>query len=202
MQCPIDQTIKGEWSWPIILGENGEKIEFFWRVSKLYLIKRKMIYVTKWCPLWWPRRLLKGSYLEQVLVVKWETSLKFVGGRQLSHQCMKSGMLPNYAPCCGLEAYWRRVRNDILFLVKWGQNLESICIEGQGHIVTFDFIFSWSMCHANGPCVQWMVFLSTWVHPWSKKSWIENRFLLIPSSIWQFISNWRFSSWWNLVGNF
>ncbi len=32
---------------------------------------------------------------------------------------------------------------DNLFLVKMGKNVESICVEGQGHIFTFDLIIVW-----------------------------------------------------------
>ncbi len=59
-------------------------------------------------------------------------------------------MLPNYAPSCGLSKWSAR---DKLFLLKMGKHLESICMEGQGHI-TFDQIFSWSMCHAKGSYIQ------------------------------------------------
>ncbi len=43
---------------------------------------------------------------------------------------------------------------DKLFFVKMGKHLESICMEGQGHIFTFDLIFSGSICHAEGSCIQ------------------------------------------------
>ncbi len=43
---------------------------------------------------------------------------------------------------------------DKLFLVKVGKTLESICMEGQSHIFTFDLILSGSTCHAKGSGVQ------------------------------------------------
>ncbi len=68
-------------------------------------------------------------------------------------------MLPNYATWYGLVTYWMRVSDNFLFFMKMGNNLETIYIEGQGHIFTTDLIFGGSMCHAEGSCVQWTVFL-------------------------------------------
>ncbi len=70
----------------------------------------------------------------------------------------KSDILHNYVPWGGLEANWKRITLTISFMVKMGQMLESICMEGQGHIFTIDLIFWESKCHAEKSCIQWMVF--------------------------------------------
>ncbi len=62
-------------------------------------------------------------------------------------------------PWCDLVAY-RIEMTDKLFLVKMGKHLESICMEGQGHIFMFDLIFSGLMYHAEGSWVQSTVFYS------------------------------------------
>ncbi len=62
------------------------------------------------------------------------------------------GMLPNYATLCGLAAY-RRAVNGTNFFFENGKKL-FICMEGQGHVFTFDLIFSWSTCHAKGSCIH------------------------------------------------
>ncbi len=41
-----------------------------------------------------------------------------------------------------------------LVLVKMGENIETISMEGQGNIFTFDLICSVSMCHAEGSCIH------------------------------------------------
>ncbi len=40
-----------------------------------------------------------------------------------------------------------------------GENLGIICMGGQGHIFTFDLIFSGWLCYAEGSCIQWTVLL-------------------------------------------
>ncbi len=56
----------------------------------------------------------------------------------------KDGMLPNYASCGGRLT-------EKLGLVKMGIILESICMEGQGHIFTFDLIFLDQRAILRGP---------------------------------------------------
>ncbi len=64
----------------------------------------------------------------------------------------KGDMLLNYASWCGLEAYLRGL-TVTLFLVKMGKNLESICIEDQDLLFTYDLIFLESMFHTKGFCI-------------------------------------------------
>ncbi len=73
-------------------------------------------------------------------------------------------------PWCGLETHRIGV-TDKLFLVKMGKNLESICMEGQSHIFTFDLIFlgQYSMPRCPGFSERYFIVL------------IKARILLMPS---------------------
>ncbi len=61
----------------------------------------------------------------------------------------KCGILLNYSPWYGLEASRRRVTviNKLCFM-NMENNLESIYMEGEGHIFTFNLFFFW----VNVPC--------------------------------------------------
>ncbi len=71
-------------------------------------------------------------------------------------------MLPNDARCGSVEAYQTGGECDKLCLVKMGKKQESICMESQGHIFTFDLIFSGSPCHApRGPAfsIEYFIYI-------------------------------------------
>ncbi len=108
---------------------------------------------------------------------KWENlfAAKKLGDRHylINTWLEKDGMLPNYA----LVWPWSLSKGsgrDKLFLVKMGKNVES-----QGHIFTFDLIFSGSVCHTEGSCVLWTVFCSVYMCIW-KSLWHHKMIKIWP----------------------
>ncbi len=80
--------------------------------------------------------------------------------------CEKGDMLPNTAPCGGLEAYQ-------IWGVKMEKNLESICMEGRS-LFTFDLIFLGQLAMPRGPAFSEQYFLImcwTPIHPPLLKIW-------------------------------
>ncbi len=110
--------------------ENGKKRYFLWvhqQIISLMHRQRKVI-----CYIMMPLVNTLAAYGRGT----WEKSLKCFGGRQRNissmHGWRKVVCYLIYAPWCGPETLTN------YFWWKWETNLESIYIEGQGHIFTFD----------------------------------------------------------------
>ncbi len=101
--------------------------------------------------MWWPRNLSKESYLDQFLVVK--IGKIFETFWWASIHSWRKVVCYLIILWCGLEAYRIGV-TDKLILENMGESLKSICMEGHGHMFTFDLILFGSMCNAEGFWVQ------------------------------------------------